>query len=111
MKRNRYLEQKKAKRRNFSEPEMWGLYHTISAWIAPHLEEFLKFYAPLATPGNLADEYGDERGNLEWRRILRKMKYSFECLSAYTGYRPEDDQAKIQEGLELFVKYFRYLWY
>ena len=23
----------------------------------------------------------------------------------------EDDQKKIQEGLELFVKYFQYLWY
>ena len=52
-----------------------------------------------------------EKGNLEWRRILRKMKYAFECLSAYTGYREEDDQKKIQEGLELFVKYFHYLWY
>ncbi len=111
MKRNRYREKKKAEIRSFPEPEMWGLYHTISAWIAPRLEEFLKYYAPLATPGSLADKYGSEKGNLEWRRILRKMKYSFECLSAYTGYREEDDQKKIQEGLELFVKYFRCLWY
>lgn len=80
--------------RNFPENEMWGLYHTISAYIAPRLEEFLKYYAPLAMPGPLADEYGMEKGRLEWKRILRKMKYSFECLSSYTGYRTEDDQAK-----------------
>ena len=52
-----------------------------------------------------------EKGRLEWKRILRKMKYSFDSLSSFTGYRTEDDQAKIQEGLELFVKYFQYLWY
>ena len=108
MKRNRYRERKKAEIRSFPEPEMWGLCHTISAWIAPRLEEFIKYYAPLATPASLADKYGSEKGNLEWRRILRKMKYAFECLSAYTGYREKDDQKKIQEGLELFVKYFHY---
>lgn len=111
MKRNRYREKKKAEVRNFPEQEMWGLYHTISAYIAPRLEEFLKYYAPLATAGPLADKYGMEKGNLEWRRILRKMKYSFDCLSSYTGYRPEEERAKIQEGLELFVKYFLFLRY
>lgn len=111
MKRNRYREKKKAEVHNFPEQEMWGLYHTISAYIAPRLEEFLKYYAPLATPGSIVNKYGTEKGNLEWRRILRKMKYSFDYLSSYTGYRPEDEQAKIQEGLELFVKYFRALWY
>ena len=96
--------------RSYPEDEMWNLDNTIAAFIAPRLGEFIKYYAPLATPGSLADKYG-EKGNLEWLRILRKMKYAFECLSSCTAYREEDDQEKIQEGLELFVKYFRDLWY
>lgn len=111
MKRNRHREKKKAEMHSYPEVEMWNLDNTIAAFIAPRLGEFLKFYAPLATPGSIVEKYGDEKANLEWRRILRKMKYSFECLSSNIIYREEDDQEKIQEGLELFVKYFRDLWY
>lgn len=112
MKRNRYREKKKAVQRSYPEDEMWNLEHTIASFIAPRLEEFIKYYAPLATPESIIDKYGSERGNLEWLRILRKMKYSFDCLSTPAGIRRDDEELdKVQEGLDLFARYFRSLWY
>ena len=53
-----------------------------------------------------------QRSYPEWRRILRKMKYAFDCLSTPAGIRRDDEELdKVQEGLDLFARYFRSLWY
>ena len=111
MKRNRYREKKKAANRTYPPKEMWSLYKTISAYIAPRLDEFNTYYAPLFTPGNLVEKYGMEKGNLEWRRILRKMKYTFDQLSAPLPVFSTEENKKIEEGLQLFTQYFRNLWH
>ena len=42
----------------------------------------------------------------EWKKILNKMIYSFECISQ----QRRNDSEKIQEGLNLFAKYLNFIW-
>ena len=68
--------------------------------IALKLKAFRNFKKiPLATPGELKDKK-------EWLNIIDKMIAAFESRA---GIRELSDVEE-KEGLELFVKWFHYLW-
>lgn len=76
--------------------ELWNLDATIAKFVLPRLKLFkenLNGY-----PADLSFE--------KWGEILDKMIYSMEKV--YKNCTDED--VKIQEGLDLFAKYFRSLW-
>lgn len=104
MKRKYIAKNKREEERSFPVMEMWNLDNTIAAWLVPRLNEFITYYAAFSTPEDLVKQYG-EKGNLEWRRILRKMKYAFVHLSE-VSYPSAEDGEKIREGLQLFALYF-----
>ena len=89
--------------------DMWNLDHTLSLVIHPSL---LKFKEKLnGHPSHVTLE--------EWEIILDKMIWSFGQIVNWNEEEPdylhskeEYDayHAKIQEGLDLFGKYFRNLW-
>ena len=54
-------------------------------------------------PGNLS-------GTEEWHGIIDKMIYSFEIIANDDIVAQINQKEEIQEGLDLFAKYFMDLW-
>lgn len=99
--------------------DTWGLDNTLAVIILPALKQ-LKVQQNGYPCGILPDTKGDtscgECGcEKEWHIILDKMIYSFEHIVddrilAYSKQEYYASQKKVQEGLELFGKYFQALW-
>lgn len=83
--------------RGFDSSETWNLDSTISQFIEPRLEVFKK--ETQGCPAELTDE--------EWDNILNKMLFAFHCINT----EDHDHNAEVQEGLDLFRKYFFSLWW
>lgn len=79
--------------------ETWSLDWTIANFVYPRLKLFKKLNN--GHPTNLSME--------EWDEILDKMIFSFEELKK--DFVVCKDEQKIQEGLGLFAKYYRELWW
>ena len=89
--------------------DLWCLYSRLAGIIGEHLRAFL-----------VAQKKGPDRGypaslrsHDEWLQILRKMIYAFDkynvpCVNL--SELSEEEQARVEEGMQLFVKYFRALW-
>lgn len=88
---------------NKEERDMWNLDVYLAGIIYPRLCYFKKHHS-----GWPAEFKSDK----EWKEILDKMIYSFESIlnEAHSDKRIPYDRAQVQEGLELFGKYFRALW-
>lgn len=90
--------------RGFDDSEAWNLDSTIARFIIPRLK-VLKINTH-GYPSNLTEK--------TWDEILDKILLAFEldladkCDSDVSKMTEND--AKIQEGLDLFAKYFRHLW-
>ena len=90
--------------RGFDDSETWNLDGTIAEFIIPRLKVFkTKLHG---YPGDLTEE--------SWNEIIDKMILAFE-LNLSNKYdwdkrASTENDAKIQEGLDLFAKYFRHLW-
>lgn len=80
--------------------ELWSLDHTLAKLLLPYLIAFRKM-KKYGYPSQITSK--------EWNQILDKMIYSMKMIK-------EDDlnsfknQRKVQEGLDLFSKWFRHLW-
>lgn len=93
--------------------ECWNLEMTLAALILPRLIHFRDNHC--GTPGCVF-EY-DERGNIlneeegyqKWEEILDKMIWAFYLYIKEEDCNEENNK-QIDEGLELFAKYFRTLW-
>ena len=87
----------------FDDTETWSLTDTISRFIIPRLKRFK------------AVNNGVPHGQTEesWDMILDKMVLSFELTCRDSGSRDYTDEERIQlnEGLDLFRKYFFELWW
>lgn len=83
--------------------DTFSLDHTLALIIAPCLKEFSKVNN--GHPGKLTSE--------EWDVILGKMLWSMEEIVKDEPELDSDEehQRKIQEGLELFGKWYRHLWW
>lgn len=91
---------KELKQNGFDKSECWNLDYTFSMFILPRLKYFRE---------NTISYPDEQMGFDGWMEILDKMIYAFERIT-------EDDITetkefdKVQEGLDLFGKYFRHLW-
>lgn len=103
--------------KRFKKRRAWDCYSFLAVHIANELRAFKK-YNVNSLPHEFYKEEGDN-GTKEWHDVVDKMIYSFDQIardypnceemdvksSEYKAY-----QAKIDEGLNLFAKYFRNLW-
>lgn len=86
---------------------LWDLDYHIAKFVLPRLKEFKK---------NLHNHPGCFNTLEEWDDVLDKIVYSFEHIinDLYMLDKEVEEirqiEEKIQEGLELFGKYFRGLW-
>lgn len=92
--------------RGFDDTETWNLDYTIASFILPRLKRFKE--VSNGYPGTMTFE--------EWQDILDKIINAFELKANEdeTSYTIEEDEAnckKIQEGLNLFAKYYSHLWW
>ena len=86
--------------------ECWGLDITLAKYILPRLEKFEILNTNI---------HPCEFKNMEeWHKIINKMIYSFkfilkdELIIDIELSKAEDK--RVQEGLDLFARYFRDLW-
>ena len=85
--------------RGWSDAELWDLQYHLAKYIYPRLKAFIKSNRM----GYL--NLDGKSTSRQWEDILRKMLESFKKVSG--GNFIEED---VQEGLELFGKYFLALW-
>lgn len=84
-------------RHDFPIEEIWNTENAIAAFIAPRLKAFKDLKKHGFPPQR------------QWNSSIQKMIDAFEILSC--PYTPTDDEDPIvEEGLDLFRKYFRNLW-
>jgi hypothetical protein len=86
---------------DFPIEEIWNTENTIAAFIAPRLRAF-KSLEKHGFPSDLNSEG-------QWNSAIQKMTDAFEILSHPSTQSNEDDPI-IEEGLDLFRKYYRDLW-
>ena len=89
---------------DFPIEEVWNTYQALAELIAPRLRTF-----------KAHDKHGYcpyFKGMAEWNQAIQKMIDAFELLidEDKLGIFTKDEEEAIEHGLELFSKYFRYLW-
>lgn len=81
--------------------EVWNTYHTLSQIMASRLQSFKALekhgYCPYF------------KGMCEWNNAIQKMIVAFELLKYAASYT-EDEERRIEQGLDLFRKFYRNLW-
>ena len=88
-------------RHDFPDSEIWVTYQVIANFIAPRLRAF-KSYPLHGYPASMNSEK-------QWLTALQKMIDAFVILGRDTSPH-DDEEAIIEEGLDLFRKYYRDLW-
>ena len=87
---------------DFPIEEICGTYHTLARLIVSRLQAFKALdkhgYAP------------DFKNMEEWNKAIQKMIDAFELLKYSGSVQSKQDQETIKEGLNLFCKYFCYIW-
>lgn len=91
---------KQRKIRGFDDSECWSLDSTIVSFILPRLKVFR-----IKTKGF---PYSIETME-QWHEILDEMIKSFDIMSKEVA--PYDNNNAVEKGLNLFRKYFHYLWW
>jgi len=105
--------------RGYSDNDLWALDYTLSKVILPYLKGFRKTNKmgyPMGMKGKMK----------EWHKTIDKMIWSFEQALEDHSYCPdylwdkkmknfkkdklEEYNKKLQEGFDLFAKYFTNLW-
>ena len=86
-------------KRGYSDRDLWNLDLYLATWLPEAIENFL----------NNNNGYPAELTEQEWKDILQKMIMGFRDYVAEEYYNIEvSDSSK--EALQLFVKWFGYLW-
>lgn len=95
---------KQLKNVGFSDSETWGLDFTIAAFILPRLKRLREINNGF--PGELTEK--------SWNEILDKIILAFELRVDEDKFFDDIDDvsvSKIQEGLDLFAKWFLHFWW
>ena len=91
-----------------NEADVWSLDYTIAMLVLPRL----KYFRDLNALGCSVQYRMEEE---HWQKIINKMILAMELVMQDCGNDGEPltqkERAKQQEGLRLFGKYFRNLWY
>lgn len=109
LKRDRYKKFKEQlNKHGFCDSETWSLDYVISKFIVPRLKRFKE----------INNGFSMSVTSEEWNKILDKMIFAFEwnCRDQEEemDYNPKTwkkDLRKHEEGMKLFAKYFRDLWW
>lgn len=90
--------------RGFSDADLWNLDMTMAKFLFPRLKRYKEHSYSLPEPFTPD----------EWNAILDKMIKAMDIIANGKWGMPSEQQEKLEkevdEGLELFGKYFRYLW-
>lgn len=104
----------------FCRYEFFSLDYSLALYIYPRLCEFKEKYAKYGTPCYFCfDENGKQYpeeydSNGKWLEVLDKMILAFKLIikdDAETIEEDEKNEKLIKEGLDLFAKYYRSLWW
>ena len=94
--------------RGFGDDDLCSLDHHLATLILPRLVAFRRASSWFA-PADMEED--------TWLAIIDEMIWTFHTLATYwddDGAWLDDDKGeinrRIDKGLELFAKYFRYLW-
>lgn len=87
--------------RGFDDTETWNLNTTFANFMLPRLKAFKEVGVPFSHPAILEEH--------EWGEIIDKIIHSLE-LYIDEDYEFESEK-EIQEGIDLFAKYFFNLWW
>lgn len=82
--------------------EVWNAENTLAQLIVPRLQA----YKALDKHGNTPN-FKDIR---EWNNTIQKMIDAFELMKYAGSSHTEDEEQTIEQGLDLFRKYYRSLW-
>ena len=95
-----YSEQRKT--RGFDDSETWDLSDTIARFIIPRLKIFKK--NECSTPIDLNKQ--------QWEQILDQITNAFELIVRDDGARTfsTEEERMVNEGLDMFRKWFLHLW-
>ena len=87
----------------FCESDLWDLDHTFAKYMLPRLKMF-----------RLDLDHCPIEDFEQWCAMVDKMVYAMEMIVSEVSWCGQGDyeeiEARVQEGLELFGKYFRGLW-
>ena len=86
---------------DFPLEEVWNTDNTLSQLIVPRLLAFKALEKHGYCP--------DFKGMCEWNNAIQKMIDAFELLKYAASYT-EDEERRIEQGLDLFRKFYRNLW-
>ena len=87
--------------RGFDDTETYSLFLTIAKFTLPRLKRFKE----------VTDSHPTDMTFEEWMIILDKIIESLEIISKDDPFLKHEKEAKIKEGIDLFGKYFTYLWW
>jgi hypothetical protein len=82
--------------------DVWNTNNTLAQLIVPRLKAF-----------KALDKHGgpsDFKEMREWNNAIQKMIDAFELMKYAGTTNTEDEERTIEQGLDLFRKYFRSLW-
>ena len=82
--------------------EIWNTYQVLAEFITPRLRTFKDH-----------DKHGYcsvFRDMNEWNQAIQKMIDAFDLMKYAGGIHTRDEERTIEQGLDLFRKYFRVLW-
>ena len=91
--------------RGWSDDELWGLDFTIAKWLLPRLKGFKEQGCSFCHPCDTTPE--------EWKDMVDKMILTMELMKreGEQGFLEDHEYKFVDEGLELFGKRFRNLWW
>lgn len=110
----------KIKKNGFCNYEFFSLDYSLALYIYPRLCFFRDNYAKYGTPMNFCyDENGhpwedEDKGNQEWLKVINKMCNAFKLIIKDDTTNMEEErehEKQIEEGLQLFAKHYRGLWW
>lgn len=87
---------------DFPIEDVWNTDNTIAQLIVPRLQAF----KALDKHGH-PDGFKDMR---EWNNTIQKMIDAFELMKYVQSLNTDDEKRTVEEGLDLFCRYFRNLW-
>ena len=94
--------------------DVWSLDERLAGIISRHLHAFLKAEKGPngGCPEIIVNQVGERKAHESWLQMIRKMIYAFDEYQSMPdkfNIEPEKD-ARIKEGMQLFIDYYKYLW-
>ncbi len=99
---NKDSSENRSHKHDYPIEEVWNTDNTLAQLIVPRLQAF-KALDKNCGPS----DFNDLR---EWNNTIQKMIDAFELMKYAGASHTEDEEQTIEQGLDLFRKYYRSLW-